>query len=165
VRSASNQHARTSFEVSSSYWPYERITADQLQPDPQGLASFVSKIRDLYLTLVCANGGFSAGDQNTAIELFRQDIPVAVVEDAILLGCARKYVSSVNDAGSAANGTGGWEPIGSLAYFGPLIEEVRLAPFSSDYRRYVRAKANAYSQCSSHRRPLAPVRDSAGAKK
>lgn len=165
VRSASNQHARTLFEVADIYWPYERSSPEQLQPDPQGLVSFVSRIRDLYLTLVRANGSFNAADQRSATELFKRGIPVSVVKDAMLLGCARKYVSSVNNAGSEATGTAGWEPIASLAYFVPLIEEVSLVPFSSDYRRYVAAKAKAYLQCSTRRLTLAPVRDSAGAKK
>ena len=70
-------------------------------------------------------------------------IRVSVVEDAILLGCARKHVSSLKDEGATSIGAASWAPIGSLAYFEPLIEEVKLTPFSSDYRRYVRAKAHA----------------------
>ena len=160
-----NQHARSLFEVSESYWPYERIGTEHLKRSVEGVDSYVARIRDLYLTCGCGSGSFSAADERTAMELFKRGIPVAVVEDAMLLGCARKYVSSENKAGSAGNRAGGWAPIGSLAYFEPLIEEVRLTPFSSEYRRYVRAKAKAYWQCCSRRPTLAAVRDSAGAKK
>ena len=51
VQSASNQHGRTSFEISDSYWPYERIGNEELQQGEQVLVSDVAKIRELYLTL------------------------------------------------------------------------------------------------------------------
>lgn len=165
VQSATNQHGRTLFEVSEIYWPYERIATGQAQHSDQGLELYVGKIRQLYLTFGCANGSFSAADRRTAVELFKRGIAVSVVEDAILLGCARKHVSALNGEGLAENGTGSWTPIGSLAYFESLIEEVKLTPFSPDYRRYVRAKANAYAQHCKQRSDLRSTKDSAGAKK
>lgn len=150
VRSATNQHDRTWFEVSEIYWPYERISTDQDRYADKDLKLYVGKIRDLYLSLGCGNGNFSAADERSAAELFKQGIAVSVVEDAILLGCARKYVSSVNDGERAGNGTC-WTPIGSLAYFESLIEEVNHAPFSPDYRLYVRARAKAYLQHCTNR--------------
>jgi hypothetical protein len=165
VRSATNQHGRTLFEVSEIYWPYERMPTGKAQQSDQGLELYVGKIRELYLTLGCEKGSFNAADQRTAVELFKRGIALSVVEDAILLGCARKYVSSLNGGGSADNGTGSWAPIGSLAYFESLIEEVKLTPFSPDYSRYVRAKANAYVQHCKQRSALRSSKDSAGAKK
>jgi len=166
VQSATNQHGRTSFEVFEIYWPYERIPSnnDEGQTD-QSLELYVGKIREAYLTLGCATGSFSAADRCTAVELYKRGIAVSVVEDAILLGCARKYVSSLNAGGSTGNETGSRAPIGSLAYFEPLFEEVNLTPFSSDYRRYLRAKANAYVQHYKQRSALRSSKDSAGAKK
>lgn len=151
VRSATNQHDRTLFEVSEIYWPYERISIEQDGYTDKDLQLYVEKIRDLYLSLGCGNGSFSATDERTAAELFKQGVAVSIIEDAILLGCARKYVSSVNDGERAGNGPSSWAPIGSLAYFESLIEEVNLAPFSPDYRLYVRARAKAYLQHSIRR--------------
>jgi len=168
VRSATNQHGCSWFEITDGYWPYERIQTERSQPRLEGLDAYIREIADLYLKLGCGSGSFSAADQRTAIVLFKRGIPLSVVQDAILLGCARKYVSSLTGAGggSSSNGSVGWAPIGSLAYFEPLIEEVRLVPFSPDYRQYVRAKARAYAQSfSGRRRSLMKNQESAGAKK
>jgi len=59
------------------------------------------------------------------LENTRRGIPVAVIEEAMLMGACRKYTSWFE--GRAP------EPIRSLAYFGQLIAEIQEKPFPPGY--------------------------------
>ena len=80
---------------------------------------------------------------NTRISNFKPDtsstpvapgIPLELIEAALLLGAARKYVSWLNGGARA--------PIGSLEYFEPLAAEIRDQPMSETYRRYLRGRTD-----------------------
>jgi len=82
-------------------------------------------------------------------------LPLQTLENALLLGAARKYESWLNGRPSA--------PIASLRYFAPLIEEAEQLPFSPDYRGYLRGKIKQYQAQLNDRPPDAAVPVAPGA--
>ncbi len=145
VRPGANQYARTQFEIAESYWPYERALPDLQSPNDAhvssassarqqpGLSSYVGSVRKMFLRLSCGKRNFGPADEKFAAELAQAGVLLAVVEDALLLGEARKYLSWLNHGAS--------EPIGSLEYFRPLIEEVQQQqqPLPAAYKEYLRS--------------------------
>jgi len=114
VRRGTNQYARTSFEVRDEYWPYHR-TQDGDAANGQVHNAYVDAIKRSFVSIGCTIGKFSARDAELAAELQRRYIPLDLVQDALLMGACRKYVSWLNG--------GSTEPIGSLRYFEGLITE------------------------------------------
>jgi hypothetical protein len=130
VRRGLNQYARTSFEIRDEYWPYYRAeseTANDLAHN-----AYVDAIRRSFVSIGCTVGKFSSGDAQYAEELRRGGIPLELVQDAMLMGACRKYVSWLNG--------GSTEPIGSLRYFEGLIAEIRERPLPAGYREYLQRK-------------------------
>lgn len=76
-------------------------------------------------------------DRYVALELYRRGVTLLEVKGALLLGCARRVFREVRDECD-------WplEPIRSLRYFVPVIEEIRHQPVALDpgYIRYLRDK-------------------------
>jgi hypothetical protein len=131
VRKGTNQYARTSFEIRDDYWPYHRI---QNVEGAVGQAhnAYVDAIKRSFVSIGCTIGKFSARDAQLAAELQRRRIPLELVQDALLMGACRKYISWLN-GGSA-------EPIGSLRYFEGLVAEIRERPLPAGYREYLQKK-------------------------
>ena len=67
---------------------------------------------------------------NLPAQWFQQEVPLDNIEQAILLGCGRKYVAWLNG--------GQGQPIGSLHCFSPILEEVAVRPLSDSYRAFNR---------------------------
>ena len=129
VHSGRNQHSRTVLEIEDAYWPYQRED-DSSQAGKGG--DYVSVVREAFLAVGCATGKFGPADERMARKLGARGIPLSVVEDAILLGTCRKWVSLLD---------GGKGPlIGSLRYFEAMIAEVQEQPLTADYREYLRRK-------------------------
>ena len=84
----------------------------------------------MLLTRPCVRCRYSAADRQLAAQWFQQEVPLDNIEQAILLGCGRKYVSWLNG--------GQGQPIGSLHYFSPILEEVAVSPLSDSYRAFNR---------------------------
>jgi hypothetical protein len=70
-------------------------------------------------------------DRQIALELFRRQIAVDVVEAAFVLGSARRLA---RDPARAV------PPIRCLAYFLPVVEEVLAQPPSPDYIQHLRLR-------------------------
>jgi hypothetical protein len=140
VRRGHNQFDFTTFQICDDYWPYHRSHASS-EPHspgkPQGL-DYVHAIRQHFLALGCGPGHFGAFDQRTAGQLEARGIALGIVEDALLLGACRKYLSWLNGAKS--------EPIGSLSYFEPLIAELQQRPLSDSYRNHLRHQLRRLAQ-------------------
>jgi hypothetical protein len=151
VRAGRNQHTRTLIEVADSYWPYFKQTRgdDVAQPDPaKQLLSrasgpqapptgdesnkYLEAVRRWYLDAECTVNRFSLRDRAKALEFHSRGLPLELIDAALLLGTARKYVSWLNG--------GARVPIGSLEYFEPLVAEVQDQPPSETYRKYLRAR-------------------------
>jgi len=131
VRRGTNQYARTSFEILDEYWPYHR-TQNVEGANVQVHNDYVDAIRRSFVSIGCTIGKFSARDAQLAEELQRRRIPLELVQDALLMGACRKYVSWLNG--------GSLEPIGSLRYFEGLVAEIRDRPLPADYRGYLQMK-------------------------
>lgn len=130
VKPGKNQFEGTLFEIADTYWPYQRVVA----PAGESLEreNYVESIRACFLGLGCGSDKFTAADIAIARELYRRSIPSALVEQAMLLGACRKYMSWFE--GRAL------EPIQSLAYFSLLIAEIQEKPFPPGYSCYLRWK-------------------------
>ena len=135
VNPGKNQFAHTTFEISDSYWPYRR--SDDCPESPEQKA-YVESVRTCFLSLGCGSGKFGAAEESDARDLQRQGIPLAVIEEAMLMGACRKYGSWFE--GNAL------EPIRSLTYFSPLIAEVQEKPFPPGYSEYLQNKVRQFAE-------------------
>jgi hypothetical protein len=130
VRPGKNQYDRTCFEIRDEYWPYHR-TATENADAPMG-NSYINAIKSSFVGMGCTSKRFSDRDMQFAEGLQRRGIPLDTVQDAMLMGAVRKYISWLN--GSSL------QPIASMAYFEALISEINERPMSTDYRKYLQRK-------------------------
>jgi hypothetical protein len=131
VRSAKNQHTWTCFEIRDNYWPYRR-TEEIECAETQVRHSYVEAVKGRFVTLGCTVGSFSPRDAQLAEDFQRRGITLETVQGALLMGAARKYVSWLN---------GGLpQPIGSLAYFSSLVQEMQERPLPAGYAEYLQRK-------------------------
>ncbi len=135
VKPGTNQFECTTFEVCDAYWPYHRVTQKIESPEQD---AYVESVRECFLALSCTKGKFGAADVATARDLQKRGIPLAVIEEAMLMGACRKYMSWFE--GRAL------EPIQSLAYFKQLIAEVQESPFPPGYSGYLRKKVKQFAE-------------------
>ncbi len=113
--------------IADEYWPFV-ATGDG--PGSRGAEPYVDSVRKLFIALGCTTGRFGSSDEQLAADLERKGIPIEVIEDAMLVGACRKYVSWLNSGSTA--------PIASLHYFEAILEEVIERPFPPGYREYMR---------------------------
>ena len=137
VRNGKNQYAATTVQIREPYWPYRRPAAEALLPESAKSPSYVESVRRLFLALGCSTGRFTASDIRQAERLQQKGIPLSVVQDALLLGACRKYLTGLEGHSP--------EPIGSLRYFEALIEEIQRQPFPPGYRDYLEAQLGKFS--------------------
>ena len=131
VRSARNQYARTCIEILDEYWPYCR-SSEVDDADGTTRNAYVGAIRNSFIALGCTIGKFSPRDAQFARDLQGRGVPLELVQDALLMGAARKYISWLNG--------GTPQPIGSLVYFSALVIEMQQRPLPADYREYLHQK-------------------------
>jgi biotin operon repressor len=137
VRSGRNQYARTCFEIRDEYWPYRR-TQEVDDTNGQVRNAYVDAIKSSFLAIGCTIGKFSVRDDQFAQDLQQRGIPLEIVQDALLIGATRKYISWLNG--------GSPQPIGSLAYFAALVSEIQERPLAADYREYLRRKVAQFER-------------------
>ena len=94
--------------------------------------NYVEKLLDLYLGLPQTPSRAGRHDRRLAQQLRHQKTPLETVESAFLLAIARR--SSRDPALPPL------QPIRSLHYFLPVIEELLATGVSSDYLQYLRRK-------------------------
>lgn len=122
--SAPNQYLDGVLQVSEPYWPYQG-SSPAFSAQEQWKREFGEKIGRLLCDHPCVRFALSPADRQLARTWFQEAIPFPQVEPAILIGCGRKYVSWLN-------GQSG-EPIGSLHYFTPILEEIAPLKLSAEY--------------------------------
>jgi hypothetical protein len=122
-------------EISDRFWPYQR---HQLPSRSGPEAEFVQKMRGLFLAPACVQASFSAADEKLALGMYRRGVSMEQVTRAILLGCARKYVTMLN-AGTRT-------PITSLQYFADIVEEVKESAIPESYWEPLRTKVTRMEQ-------------------
>ena len=95
-------------------------------------AIYVAAVLTLYVELPDTPLRASVPDQRLARLWFDRGIPLEVVETALLLACLRRTVRPTDVPPLPR--------IRSLAYFQPVIEELRQHPAPSGYLQYLRLK-------------------------
>jgi hypothetical protein len=105
--------------------------ASLLQPDSNPVL-YVSSLLTLYIELPETPLRATASDQWLARRLHDEGIPLRVVETALLLGSLRRLIRPA-DAPRLS-------PIRSLAYFRPVVDELRAHPAPDSYIDYLRLK-------------------------
>jgi hypothetical protein len=114
-------------EIAEEFWPYQRSAQESLANDS---AEYVAAIRTMLRARACINTMMSAADEILAREWFDRGISLDRIEQSILIGCIRKYVSWRNNQTRTL--------IGSLKYFAPVLEEMKETKTNPEYGAYIR---------------------------
>lgn len=93
---------------------------------------YVAAVLVLYLDLPDTPIRPSPHDQALARRLYDQEVPLPLVESALLLACLRRMIRP--------SGAIPLPPIRSLAYFQHVITELQQQPLPSGYLDYLRLK-------------------------
>jgi hypothetical protein len=113
--------------IAEAFWPYQTQEQKMAPENPGDI--FVSAIRKMLHARACVQTGFSVADEILARQWLVQGITLERVEQAILMGCVRKYVSWSNNPAQA--------PIASLHYFESVLEEIDHQKILPDYWGYL----------------------------
>ncbi|MBN8734313.1 MAG: hypothetical protein J0L64_27510 [Acidobacteria bacterium] len=93
---------------------------------------YVGRVLDVYRAAPGTCGAIRKPDRAFALRLYARGVPLTVVENALVLASARRLLRS-DDA----------PPLGmirSLAYFGPVIDEVLGLGAAEGYFQHLRAR-------------------------
>jgi hypothetical protein len=93
---------------------------------------YIETVLKLYLSLPGTPSRTSRYDWELAIQLCERKVSLETIETAFLLASARRLFRDPTLALL--------QPIRSLHYFLPVIEEVSVGPLSADYVKYLRLK-------------------------
>jgi hypothetical protein len=116
--------------IDPAHWPY-RVVTEGTADDEAG--AYVLSVRKMLEARACIRSSFSTADEILARQWHERGVSLERIERAILMGCARKYVSWRNNQ----CGT----PIGSLKYFEPILEELAESKtVDPDYWEYLRSR-------------------------
>jgi hypothetical protein len=151
IRSASNQHSYGEIEIADHYWPYHKlegsdalscVSTDQHlnQTERQAMdaqANYIDQVKKLFLAYPIVHSSFTEADRKLAERLFREGVSLETMTRALLLGLSRKSISELNSNQQ--------QPIRSLSYFIPLLEEVSQIQVSDQYWRYLRFKLDQWA--------------------
>jgi hypothetical protein len=99
---------------------------------------YVQKVLAAYRRTPGTTGTVRRPDRLLAAQLHERGVPLAAVENALVLAAARRLI---RPPGSLPLGT-----IRSLAYFAAVIEEVLELGVSPDYFQYLRHKIQRFTQ-------------------
>ena len=95
-------------------------------------AEYLQRVLDAYRATPGTSGVVRKPDRAFALALFARGVPLDVVENALVLAATRRIVRRPQAP-----------PLGvirSLAYFGPVIDEVLESSVGPDYYRYLRQR-------------------------
>lgn len=101
-------------------------------PDKSIEGGYIQTARQLFQSGPIIQATFSAEQEKIAMELCRRGVSLEDLENAIIVGCTRKYISAIN------SGTPG--RIASLSYFLPVIEEIREGTLTPTYSENARRR-------------------------
>lgn len=103
--------------------------------------SYIHSVASLYRALPETSDRFSRTDRQLAGLLFDRGLPLSAIRSAFLLASARRLVRPASRPPL--------QPVRSLHYFLPVIEEVQRSPLPDSYLRYLQSKLPAPAQKSS----------------
>lgn len=93
---------------------------------------YVQRVLEAYRATPGTCGAIRKPDRAFALQLFARGVPLAVVENALVLACARRLARPADAA-----------PLGvirSLAYFAPVIDEVLGLRVNDAYFQHLRQR-------------------------
>jgi hypothetical protein len=93
---------------------------------------YILKVLDAYRRTPGITGTVRRNDRLLAAVLYDRGVPLIAVENALVLAASRRMVRSP-DAPAL-------QPVRSLYYMLPIIDEVLKVPISQDYYRYLQFK-------------------------
>jgi hypothetical protein len=93
---------------------------------------YVRQLVDVYRTTPGTSGQVRRADRLLADQLYDQGVPLAAVENALVLATARRLLRP--------EGAPPLPPVRSLHYFRAVIDEVMLSDVGEDYYQYLRGK-------------------------
>jgi hypothetical protein len=145
---SNSPRTRGSVQISPPYWPYE---SEAEYKTDDGADRFVSEIRTMLQERACIRSSFSTADEVLARQWFNAAVPLERIRQAILLGCARKYVAWRNNP--AVQG-----PISTLRYFTPILEEIDKQKLDPDYWEFLRSRIQRHEKLwiEKHQEELQP---------
>lgn len=117
-------------ELTDEYWPYQRQPSGK--PDDAEMNAYLDQIRKILAEHACIRKPLLRTDDLLAREWHAQGITTERVRQAVIMGCGRKYISWRNG--------GPHTPIGSLAYFQPILEELKEEETPADYWEFIRER-------------------------
>lgn len=130
-RFSNNPTTRGSIQISSAFWPYERDGV--ASANDNAVEAYIGEIKSLLSARACIRIAFSTADEVLVRRWFNDGIPLECIDQAILMGCARKYVAWRNN--QTVHGS-----IVTLRYFDPIIDEVGKQKLDADYWEFLRFK-------------------------
>jgi hypothetical protein len=93
--------------------------------------NYIQTVLDLYVSLPGTPVRPRRDDRYLAMKLYREGVELLKIECALFLGCARRELQEHEEP---------LQPIRSLRYFVPVLEEVQNESFDAGYVRYLREK-------------------------
>jgi hypothetical protein len=100
-------------------------------------SAYVDRVLELYLSLPKGPVRSSQSDIRLAHDLYRRQVPLEIVEAALLFASVRRVFRDPSLPPLA--------PVRSLHYFLPVIEEVTANPLSPEYLRYLQYKLHSHA--------------------
>jgi hypothetical protein len=101
-------------------------------------AAYIAAVLELYAGLPDTPIHAGGPDQWMARHFLHEEIPLRIVEAALLLGSLRRFVRPP--------GMPPLPPVRSLAYFRPVIDELQAHPLPDGYLDYLRLKLQQAAQ-------------------
>src|SRR5215218_6358996 len=99
---------------------------------------YVRRVLEAYRATPGTCGAIRKPDRALALRLFARGVPLAVIENALVLACARRLVRPADAAPLCV--------IRSLAYFAPVIDEVLGLRVDDAYFQHLRQRLARFPQ-------------------
>jgi hypothetical protein len=109
------------------------------QPPALDQHQYVERVLEGYRQTRTTAGIVRAADRRLAIQLYRQGVPMALVEAAFALAAVRRIFRDPQRPPL--------QPIRSLHYFLPVIEEIYTNQIDPEYIKYQKWKLDHLEQC------------------
>jgi hypothetical protein len=131
TRFTHHPHGQGVIRIAEDFWPYQTPVLP-VESAGSNEDIYVAEVRRLLQARACVQSSFSVAEEILARHWQTRGVSLERIEQAILLGCVRKYVSWRNHSSTA--------PITSLHYFDPLLEEIDQQEIPPDYWEYLRTR-------------------------
>lgn len=108
-----------------------------MEEPPRTQEEYVQRVLTAYRSTPGTTGTIRRPDRLLAAQLYVRGVPLITIENALVLAAARRLMRPIESPPL--------NPIRSLAYFLPVIEEVSSQRVSPDYFRYLRQKIERHT--------------------